>query len=117
MIARALPDLLDAPATEELRGLIRTTVANVLPKDHIISIRTRRSGPTTFAVVTVSGAAFASVAALHEATAAIADELRRTGAEVDLMIVPLVEGGPPKADDEAIDALLAAPRARRAERM
>ena len=109
MIARALPDLLDAPATEELRELILATLASVLPEDHIFTVRTRRCGPTTFARVTVSDAAFASVAALHEATAAVTDGLRRTGADVDLMIVPLVEGGPPDADDEAIDALPAAP--------
>ena len=107
MIARALPDLLGAPATEELRALIRMTLASILPDDDIVALRTRRCGATTFARVTVSGTAFASVAALHEATAAITDGLRREGAEVDLMIVPL--GGPSQADDQAIEALPAAP--------
>lgn len=108
MIVRALPDLLDAAATGELKELIRTTVAGVLPENHLVAIRTRRSGPTTFARVTVSGAAFASVAALHEATAAVTDGLRRAGADVDLVIVPLVEGGAPEVDDGAIEALPAA---------
>jgi divalent metal cation (Fe/Co/Zn/Cd) transporter len=109
MIARALPDLLDASVTEDIRDLIHRTVAGVLPEDEIVAIRTRRSGPKAFARITVSGTAFASVAALHEATAAITDELHRAGADVDLVIVPLVESRPQEAHDEALETLPAAP--------
>ncbi len=104
MIAEALPHLLDAPATEELRAQIRTTLASVLLEDDILSIRTRRSGRTIFARVTVSGTAFPSLAALHDASAAVADGLRRAGAEVDVVLVPMLEGGETEVPDEDLDA-------------
>jgi divalent metal cation (Fe/Co/Zn/Cd) transporter len=101
MIARALPDLLDAPAAEQLRALIRATLASVLPEGEIVSIRSRRSGPTTFAAVTVSHTAFPSLAALQDASAAVADRLRHAGVEVDLIIAPAMEGGQPDVPEAA----------------
>ena len=95
--------------SSRLRELIRATLASVLPEDHNVTIRTRRSGPTTFARVTVAGTAFARSPPFTRATAAVTDGLRRASADVDLMIAPLVAGGPPEADDEAIDALSGAP--------
>ena len=103
MIARALPDLLDAPAPEELKDLIRRALAGALSEDDIVSVRTRRSGPTTFAGVTVAATAFPSLSALHDASVAIADGLRRAGVEVDLVVVPIVAGGPPEGPGEELD--------------
>jgi divalent metal cation (Fe/Co/Zn/Cd) transporter len=94
MIARALPSLLDAPASTNLGALIRRTVASVMPEDDIVSIRTRRSGRAAFAQVKISGAAVTSVAALRDRTAAIDDALRREGAEVDLTVVVTSEDLP-----------------------
>lgn len=108
MIAGALPDLLDAPASEELRALIRATSASVLPEDDIVSIRTRRSGPTTFAEVTVLNTAFASAAALRDTSSAIAAALHCEGADVDLVLVPRWEGEGPEAPTEELDVLPAA---------
>jgi divalent metal cation (Fe/Co/Zn/Cd) transporter len=98
MIARALPNLLDAPASTNLGALIRRTVASVMPEDDIVSIRTRRSGRAAFAQVTVSGAAVTSVAALRDRTTAINDALRREGAEVDLTVVVTSEDLPVQSD-------------------
>ncbi len=94
MIARALPSLLDAPASTNLGALIHRTVAGVMPEDDIVSIRTRRSGRAAFAQVTISGAAVTSVAALRDRTTAINDALRREGAEVDLTVVVTPEDLP-----------------------
>ncbi len=94
MTARALPNLLDAPASTNLGTLIRRTVASVMPEDDIVSIRTRRSGRAAFAQVKISGAAVTSVAALRDRTAAIDDALRREGAEVDLTVVVTSEDLP-----------------------
>jgi len=87
MLARSLPDLLDAPAPADLSALIRRTVASAISEDDIVSICTRRSGKATFAQVMISSAAVTSVAALRERTTAINDALRREGAEVDLAVV------------------------------
>ncbi len=98
MIARALPNLLDAPASTNLGALIRRAVASVMPEDDIVSIRTRRSGRAAFAQVTVSGAAVTSVAALRDRTTAINDALRREGAEVDLTVVVTSEDLPVQSE-------------------
>lgn len=99
MVARALPDLLDAPASEELRARIRAAVASVLPEDDIVSIRTRRSGPTTFAEIAVAPTAFASVEALRIGTAALRHALRLGGSGTDVALVVAPEHadglGPP----------------------
>lgn len=89
MIGRALPDLLDAPVAGDLATLIRRTVADVLPAEQTRSIRTRRSGRTTFVEVAVVESAFPSVVALCDVRAAITESLRREGAEVDLAVVPV----------------------------
>ena len=98
MIARALPNLLDAPASTNLGALIRGVVAGLMSEDDIVSIRTRRSGRTAFAQVTVSGAAVTSVAALRDRTAAINDALRREGAEADLTVVVTSEDLPVQSE-------------------
>ncbi len=98
MIARALPSLLDAPASTNLGALIRRTVASVMPEDDIVSIRTRRSGRAAFAQVKISGAAVTSVAALRDRTTAINDALRREGAEVDLTVVVTSEDLPVQSE-------------------
>ncbi len=87
MIAQGLPDLLDAPAKSELGALIRRTIAAILPEQHIVSIRTRRSGSRTFAEVAVAGSAFPSMAALGSDSAAIRQALRREDAGIDLIVV------------------------------
>jgi len=87
MLARSLPDLLDAPAHTDLSALIRRTVASSISEDDIVSIRTRQSGKATFAQVTISSAAVTSIAVLRDRTTTINDALRREGAEVDLAVV------------------------------
>ncbi len=103
MIARGLPDLLDAPAKRELGALIRRTAAAILPEEHIVSIRTRRSGSRTFAEVEVQGRAFPSMQALRSHTAAIRQALRREDAEIDLEVVVASEeaSGPSGSSVEA----------------
>jgi divalent metal cation (Fe/Co/Zn/Cd) transporter len=98
MMARALPSLLDAPASTKLGALIRRAVAGVMPEDDIVSIRTRRSGRAAYAQVTLSGAAVTSVAALRDRTTAINDALRREGAEVDLTVVVTSEDLPVQSE-------------------
>ncbi len=103
MIAQGLPDLLDAPAKRELGALIRRTAAAILPEQHIVSIRTRRSGSRTFAEVAVAGSAFPSMEALRSQTAAIRQALRREDAEIDLEVVVASEeaSGPSGSSVEA----------------
>jgi divalent metal cation (Fe/Co/Zn/Cd) transporter len=103
MIGHALPDLLDAPAAEGLQALIRRTVADALPAGEVASVRTRRSGPTTFAEVGVFDGALASLAALGQSRAAIEDELRRGGAtdvDLTLVLVPRLAPEAPAAEPE-----------------
>jgi divalent metal cation (Fe/Co/Zn/Cd) transporter len=106
MIAHGLPDLLDAPAKRELGALIRRTAAAILPEQHIVSIRTRRSGSRTFAEVEVAGRAFPSMQALRSHTAAIRQALRREDAEIDLEVVVASEeaSGPSGSSVEAPEA-------------
>ena len=106
MIAQGLPDLLDAPAKRELGALIRRTAAAILPEQHIVSIRTRRSGSRTFAEVAVAGSAFPSMEALRSQTAAIRQALRREDAEIDLEVVVASEeaSGPSGSSVEAPEA-------------
>ena len=92
MITRALPNLLDAPAGADLSAQIRTAVASVLPEDDIVSIRTRRSGPVTFAEVKVNATPSMSPVEHLNSVAMIKDTLRRDGAAVDLAVVPTVDG-------------------------
>lgn len=87
MIARALPDLLDAPVPPDLGVLIRSTAGEIIPKEEIARIRTRRSGRTNLAEVAVVGASWTSVPALHERGAAIAEALRNAGREVEVTVV------------------------------
>jgi divalent metal cation (Fe/Co/Zn/Cd) transporter len=103
MIARALPDLLDAPASAELGATIRQSVAAVVAEADIMAIRTRRAGRQTFAEVTIAASAFPSLAALAARTAAIRQSLQRQGAEVDLaVVVGSEEGGDGKALPERL---------------
>jgi divalent metal cation (Fe/Co/Zn/Cd) transporter len=106
MIAHGLPDLLDAPAKRELGALIRRTAAAILPEEHIVSIRTRRSGSRTFAEVAVAGSAFPSMQALRSQTAAIRQALRREDAEIDLEVVVASKeaSGPSGSSVEAPEA-------------
>ena len=108
MIARGLPDLLDAPAKRELGALIRRTTAAILPEEHIVSIRTRRSGNQTFAEVEVAGRAFPSMQALRSHTAAIRQALRREDAAIDLEVVVASEeaSGPSGSSVEASEAIV-----------
>ena len=62
MIARGLPDLLDAPAADDVAGVIRSALASLLPEPAVRSIRTRRAGRQSFAEVTVLETAFGSQA-------------------------------------------------------
>jgi divalent metal cation (Fe/Co/Zn/Cd) transporter len=86
MLARGIPDLLDAPATKDLAARIRRAVYRFVPDRHVISIRTRRSGETTFAEVAVSRQAFPSIAELRACAVAINEALHRDGAVVDLSL-------------------------------
>ncbi|MCP4328424.1 MAG: cation transporter [Alphaproteobacteria bacterium] len=88
MIAKAVPHLLDAPASADLRELIRRSVAEVAGENNIVSIRTRRAGGTTFAEVAVLATALPSIAALTDTAAAVEAALAREGVAVDLAIVP-----------------------------
>lgn len=87
MLSRALPHLLDAPAAADLRDLIRAAVAGVVAEKDIVSVRTRRAGPTTFAEVAVAASAFPSIAALRDATAQVRTALGDRAAGVDIAIV------------------------------
>lgn len=92
MIGRALPSLLDAPASDELRAHIHRAATSVMAEEDIVAIRTRCAGPTTFADIAVAPTAFPTLAALGEGTAAIKDALRLVGAKVDLTVVPTPSG-------------------------
>ncbi len=111
MIAQGLPDLLDAPAKRELGALIRRTAAAILPEEHIVSIRTRRSGSRTFAEVAVAGRAFPSMQALRTRTAAIERVLRDEGGDIDLSVVVAPEeaarpdGSPAEAPEAIVTQL------------
>jgi len=87
MVMQALPSLLDAPAAPDLRALIRRTVAGIVPESDILSIRTRRTGPTTFAEVAVSDSAFPSIDALRDSAAEIRQVLGHSAAGVEITIV------------------------------
>lgn len=88
MIARALPDLLDAPAHGAVVTAIRTALVETMPEDDVVAIRTRRSGRVTFAEVTVREPALPSVAALQGVRASIRDALQSRGDEVEIALVP-----------------------------
>ncbi len=92
MIIQALPDLLDAPAGADLSARIRRAVASALPEDDIVSIRTRCSGPVTFAEVKVNAVPSMSPVEHRDRVAQIEDTLRRDGATVDLAVVTTLDG-------------------------
>ena len=87
MIIQALPSLVDAPAAADLRAQIRRTVAGIVAESDILSIRTRRTGPTTFAEVALRESAFPSIDALRDSVAEIRQALGHNTASVEITIV------------------------------
>jgi divalent metal cation (Fe/Co/Zn/Cd) transporter len=87
MIRRGLPDLLDAPAPENLRAEIRAALLRTLPERDVVAIRTRRSGRRVFAEVAVTDNAATSAAELARRAAAVRATLSRRGVAIDLRIV------------------------------
>jgi len=115
MIGQALPDLLDAPATEELRARIRAAAERVLPADDIVSIRTRRSGPLTFAEVAVVPAASASAHDLGAGAAALNHAICLDGTEADVALV-IAPADPPAVTTRLASTRTATPLWRRKRR-
>jgi divalent metal cation (Fe/Co/Zn/Cd) transporter len=95
MIVQGLPALLDAPAAERVAGAIRRAVAAVIPPEHTLAVRSRRSGDMVFAEAAVAEAAFPTVRSLRDAAAEIRRELNRQDTEIDLSVVvrPGPQGG------------------------
>ena len=87
MISHALPHLLDAPAPTELSALICGAVGSVVAEEDIVSIRTRRAGPMTYAEVAVAATAFPSMSALRAYTTAVRQALGRHAAKIDIAVV------------------------------
>lgn len=90
MVGQSLPDLLDAPARDEIASVIRSAAAEILPPEQLVRIRTRRTGTRTFAEVAVRHRAFASTEALGAAAAKLEKAAGQAGfdAEVTLVVVP-----------------------------
>jgi ferrous-iron efflux pump FieF len=103
MMSRGLPHLLDAPASQDLKSLIRRAASKVMASENIVAIRTRRAGTTTFVEITVAPTAFPSLASLHDGAAAIRGALRRGGAEIDLVLVPAAPPSPASGQAQAAD--------------
>ena len=55
VLARALPDVVDAPAPTGVSAALRSAIAQVIPDHEFVRLRTRRSSRTVFAEVLVRG--------------------------------------------------------------
>lgn len=110
MVTQALPDLLDAPASDDLKKVIRSTVASVLPEEEVVSIRTRRAANRTFAEVAVTATAFSSLEHLNSTAHALNHALARHDHGIDLTVVvaPIARrpsGATSDAEENAGEAL------------
>ena len=87
MVMHGLPDLLDAPATDELADSIRRAADSVLPAGQLLAVRTRRSGALTFAEVEVAPDAARDVTTLRTRVDALRRAIGEQADEVDLTLV------------------------------
>jgi divalent metal cation (Fe/Co/Zn/Cd) transporter len=88
MVSGALPDLLDAPARDAAAKAIRAVAAEALTADQILKVRTRRSGPTAFAEVTLRSGAVSSTEELASKRSEIEDALRTNGVDAEVLLLP-----------------------------
>lgn len=88
MLARALPDLLDAPPHAATAAEVRRAAVDAFGPAALVSVRMRRSGRRTFAQVAVDGAAFADTAALAARAAIMQTELSEHGLDVGVVLAP-----------------------------
>lgn len=95
VMARSLPDLLDAPAAEEQQHWIVRIAESLLPAGELVDIRTRRSGKTIEVEIEVAGDACRSAGDLCRWTTAIENALHNDGLNVDVaVILSKVDGSP-----------------------
>lgn len=88
MVSGALPDLLDAPARDAAAKAIRAAAAEALTADQILRVRTRRSGPTAFAEVTLRAGAVSSAEDLASKRSDIESALRGLGIDAEVLLLP-----------------------------
>ena len=86
MIADSLPDILDAPAQEDVATLIRETVWEIIPDRYLVSLRTRRSGELTFARAAVRSEAFAEGSGLQASLREIEARLRAANRGIEFAV-------------------------------
>ncbi len=88
MIARSLPDLLDAPVGESLENLLTEALAGTshATKD-LVGIRTRRAGQYPHVEITVSPTPHRSLGRLRKRVQEIREALHEVGDGIDLSIV------------------------------
>lgn len=100
MLARAVPDLLDAPPGADLGEAVRRAAAGAFAPAELLDVRLRRSSRRTFAQVVVDPDAFADAAALAARVAALEAALAAAGEHLDVVVLfapPAREEAPAEA--------------------
>ena len=88
MIARSLPDLLDAPISGSLEERMTSAIeATSRSTEDLVDIRTRRSGQSPHVEIIVSSAPHSSLDRLQKRIEEIRNALRDLGEEIDLSVV------------------------------
>ena len=100
MIARSLPDLLDAPVGEALESQLTEALAGTSHSTNdLMGIRTRRSGQYPHVEIIVSPTSHKSVGRLQKRIDEIRRALQEVGEGIDLSIVVADETSAPKKTD------------------
>ncbi|GAB5373885.1 MAG: hypothetical protein AcusKO_03470 [Acuticoccus sp.] len=85
MLARALPEILDAPPARAMAARLGRVVANTVPPDTLAGVRARQASGTVLAEIALRKAP--PPATLHDHHTAIGDALAREGIAVDIALI------------------------------